>query len=82
LLALTKSTDCPMWLQAACWSWDKTPVLTRQRLVELASKGASLTALAQWPGWEQAKAIVLDVIPAARSDGRAGRGAASSSLHL
>lgn len=41
----------------------QTPVLTRQRLVELASKGASLTALAQWPGWEQAKAIVLDAYP-------------------
>ena len=41
----------------------QTPVLTRQRLVELASKGASLTALAQWPVWEQAKAIVLDAYP-------------------
>ena len=39
------------------------PVLTRQRLAELASKGPSLTALAQWPGWEQAKAIVLEVYP-------------------
>ena len=41
----------------------QTPVLTRQRLVERASKGASLTALAQWPGGEQAKAIVLDADP-------------------
>ena len=37
----------------------QTPDLTRQRLVELAAKGASLTALAQWSGWDQAKAIVL-----------------------
>jgi hypothetical protein len=39
------------------------PVLTRQRLVELTAKSASLTALAQWPGWDQAKAIVLEVYP-------------------
>jgi len=41
----------------------QTPDLTRQRLVELAAKGASLTALAQWSGWDQAKAIVLDAYP-------------------
>ena len=41
----------------------QTPDLTRQRLVELSTKGASLTALAQWPGWEQAKAVVLEVYP-------------------
>lgn len=41
----------------------QTPDLTRQRLVELSTKGASLTALAQWPGWEQAKAIVLEAYP-------------------
>jgi len=41
----------------------QTPDLTRQRLVELSTKGASLPALAQWPGWEQAKAIVLDAYP-------------------
>lgn len=41
----------------------QTPDLTRQRLIELSSKGSSLTALSQWPGWEQAKAIVLEVYP-------------------
>ncbi len=41
----------------------QTPDLTRQRLIELFSKGSSLTALSQWPGWEQAKAIVLEVYP-------------------
>jgi hypothetical protein len=41
----------------------QTPDLTRQRLVELSTKGASLTALAQWPGWESAKAVVLEVYP-------------------
>ena len=41
----------------------QTPDLTRQRLIELSGKGSSLTAPSQWPGWEQAKAVVLEVYP-------------------
>lgn len=41
----------------------QAPDLTRQRLVELSAKGASLTGLSQWPGWESAKAVVLEVYP-------------------
>ena len=41
----------------------QTPDLTRQRLIELSAKGASLTGLSQWPGWESAKAVVLEVYP-------------------
>jgi hypothetical protein len=41
----------------------EAPVLTRKRLVELAAKSASLSALPLWPGWEQVKAIVLEAYP-------------------
>jgi hypothetical protein len=41
----------------------QAPDLTRQRLIELSAKGASLTGLSQWPGWESAKAVVLEVYP-------------------
>ena len=41
----------------------QAPDLTRQRLVELSAKGVSLTGLSQWPGWESAKAVVLEVYP-------------------
>jgi hypothetical protein len=42
----------------------QAPELTRQRIAELSTKGgSSLATLSQWPGWEQAKAIVLDVYP-------------------
>ena len=81
VFTVRQTSGCRCGSERDVGSWGKRQTSRGSGSSNCPPRGSSLASLSQWPGWESAKAVVLEVYPLPEGDGRAAGGAAPSSLH-